>query len=375
MNQRERVLCALNHQTPDRVPIDFGSFSGATSINVRAYQNLLEALGMPREPRVENALIFTAAVDDEVLDRFQVDTKSVKPSVPLGEFNAPGKVLDRPWQVTWRRSTDFTYAPIEGPFQKITEPSLDDLRRFRWPSAAEIETFETWKERAARIRRETDRALVGRLPMGIVTLAQILRGFEGWATDLLLNRRFSDALHENLAAVWIDVAERLAEALGDNVDVLYFGDDYGTQSQLMLSPELFRERIKPLLGQMVRRVKAKTKAKIVLHSCGSVLDLVDDFVDVGIDALNPLQSNAKNMEPRRIKERAGRDLALWGGIDTHVVLPRGSPGDVREEVKRKMAILGEGGGYVLAADHNILLDVPPENVIAMFEAAIDYGRY
>ena len=164
-------------------------------------------------------------------------------------------------------------------------------------------------------------------------------------------------------------------ALADDVDILYLGDDYGTQNQTMLSPQMFRERVKPLLKQMIGSVKAKTKAKIVLHSCGSVFNLIEDFIDVGIDALNPLQSNARDMEPEKIKERAGKALALWGGIDTHLVLPKGTREEVKDEVKRKIEALGEGGGYVLSADHNLLIDVPPENVAALFEAAFEYGKY
>jgi uroporphyrinogen decarboxylase len=375
MNHRERVLTTLNHNEPDRVPIDFGSYSGATSINVHAYQNLLDYLGIKREPRVENILIFTAEIDDDILERFNVDTKSVKPSLPLDEFNAPEEFIERPWDVKWRRSIDFTYAPVVAPFQKMVNPSLDDLKKFKWPSPSDIEDFAKWGEKAQNIRQKTDRALVARMPMGIVTQAQILRGFEGWALDLVLNRKFSDALHEKLAEIWIETGNRMLEALGDNVDILFFGDDYGAQNQLMLSPQMFRERIKPLLKQMVGSVKAKTKAKVVLHSCGSVYPLIEDFIDIGIDGLNPLQSTAKDMEPQKIKEKAGKDLALWGGIDTHVILPKGTPKDVKEEVKTKIAILGEGGGYVLSADHNILMDVPPENLIAMFEATIEYGKY
>jgi uroporphyrinogen decarboxylase len=374
MNARERVLAVLSHKEPDRVPIDFGSFWGATSMNFRAYQNLLGYLGINREPRVESKILFTAEIDDDILERFNVDTKSLKPSIALDEFNAPEEFIERPWDVKWRRSIDFTYAPVAGPFQEMVNPSLDDLKTFKWPSPSDIEDFAKWGERAYKIRQKTDRALVASM-RSITTHAQILRGFEGWALDLILNRVFSDALHEKLAELWIGTADGMLDALGDNVDILFFGDDFAAQNQLLFSPQIFRERIKPLLKQMVGKVKAKTKAKVVLHSCGSVYPLIEDFIDIGIDGLNPLQANAKDMEPNKIKEKAGKDLALWGGIDTHVLLPKGTPKDVREEVKRRIAILGEGGGYVLSADHNILIDVPPENLIAMFEAAIEYGKY
>jgi uroporphyrinogen decarboxylase len=142
-----------------------------------------------------------------------------------------------------------------------------------------------------------------------------------------------------------------------------------------MSPAMFKERVKPLMKKMVGTIKSRTKAKIALHTCGCVFAYIDDFIDIGIDVLNPMQSNAKDMDPARIKEKTAGKMALWGGIDTHVVLPNGSPQDVREEVKKKIAIYGKGGGYMLSADHNILVDVPPENLITMFEAAQEFGKY
>ena len=375
MNSRERVLAALNHQVPDRVPIDFGSFPGATSINVQAYQNLLDYLGLKREVRIANILMFTAEVDEDILDRFHVDTVSIKPAIAQKEFGTPSEFIDRPWAVKWRRSTDFSYAPVEGPFQKMDPPTVDDLKRFPWPRPSDIEDFPQWREKAKRIRQETDKALVARMPPGIFTLAQFMRGFEGWMMDLLLNREFSDALHEKLTEIWIATVEGVLEAVGDNIDIAMFGDDYGLQNQPIVRPEMFREQMKPWLKKAIRRIKPQTQAKIALHSCGSVYPYLDDFMEIGIDVLNPLQSNARDMEPGKIKGRAHGRLALWGGIDTHEVLPRGTPEDVRSEVKTKIDILGKGGGYILSPDHNILVDVPPENLLTLFDAAFEFGHY
>jgi uroporphyrinogen decarboxylase len=159
------------------------------------------------------------------------------------------------------------------------------------------------------------------------------------------------------------------------VDIIMFGEDLGIQNQTMLSPAMFRQRIKPLLTKMVKTIKSRTKAKIAMHTCGSVYAFIEDFIDIGVDVLNPMQSNARDMEAPKIKAKAGNKLALWGGIDTHVVMPKGTPEDVRQEVKRKIALYGKGGGYMLSPDHNVLVDVPPKNLMAMFEAAIAYGKY
>ena len=169
--------------------------------------------------------------------------------------------------------------------------------------------------------------------------------------------------------------EGVLEAVGDNIDIAMFGDDFGLQNQPIVRPEMFREQMKPWLKKAISRIKPQTKARIALHSCGSIFHYIDDFVDIGIDVLNPLQANAKDMEAGRIKEKAGRRLALWGGIDTHEVLPMGTVEDIRSHAKAKIDILGKEGGYIFSADHNILVDVPPENLVTLFDAALEFGRY
>ncbi len=344
-------------------------------MNVHAYRKLLEYFGIVRDVRIAAPIMFTAEIDDDILDRFHVDTKAVTASRPVSDFGVPEEFEDRPWRVRWRRSSDYTYAPVDGPFRRVARPAAEDVTRYPWPKTPEIADFTEWRERGKLLRQESDRALVARVVPGVVTLAQYMRGFEEWMTDLIVNREFSDALHARLCEIWIESVGIIVEALGDNVDVIMFGEDLGLQNQPIMSPAMFRERVKPLMKKMVGAIKQRTQAKIALHTCGSVFAYIDDFNDIGIDALNPLQSNAGDMDPVRIKERTAGKIALWGGIDTHEVLPRGNTRDVHEEVKRKTAAYGKGGGYVLSADHNILVDVPPENLIAMFEAAREYGSY
>jgi uroporphyrinogen decarboxylase len=319
--------------------------------------------------------MFTAEIDEDILNRFHVDTKTVTPSKAIGDFGIPEEFIDQPWGVKWRRSTDYTYAPVEGPFQKIAQPTPDDVKNYKWPKPSEIADFTQWREKGKKLRQESDKALVARVVPGIFTLAQFMRGFEGWLMDLILNRGFSEAFHAKLCEIWIETVSRIVEALGENVDIVMFGDDFGFQNQPIMSPAMFKERVKPLMKKMVGTIKSQTKAKIALHTCGCVFAYIDDFIDIGIDVLNPMQSNAKDMDPGRIKEKTAGKMALWGGIDTHVVLPNGSAQEVRDEVKKKFAVYGKGGGYMLSADHNILVDVPPENLITMFEAAVELGKY
>ena len=373
MTSKERVLAALDFKAIDRVPIDLGGYSGATSINVKAYQKLLQHLGMKTKVQVANPLMNTADIDDKVLDRFHVDTKCLSDSCSIDDFDSPEKVFDPLYKVNWIRSRDFTYAPVEGPFQKITQPTLKDLENFLWPKAYELMNFELLRKKAEEERAKSDRALIGRLPPGIFYIAQTMRGLENWICDLVLNTEFIDAFHEILLNIWIETTELLLDALGSNVDILISGDDFGFQNQPIMSPEMFQERIKPLLKIMFETPKKRNSAKVGLHSCGSVYDLMDDFMDIGLDVLNPLQSNAKSMEPDRVKKKADGRLSLWGGIDTHEVLPNCNSTEVREEVKKKLSIYSKNGGYILAPDHNILLDVPPENIVTMYEAAFEFA--
>ena len=344
MNSRERVLTALNHKVPDRVPIDFGSFPGATSMNVRAYQNLLEYLGIKREVRIGALIMFTAEIDEDILNRFHVDTKTVTPSKAIGDFGIPEEFIDQPWGVKWRRSTDYTYAPVEGPFQKIAQPTPDDVKNYKWPKPSEIADFTQWREKGKKLRQESDKALVARVVPGIFTLGQFMRGFEGWLMDLIINRGFSEAFHAKLCEIWIETVGGIIEALGENVDIVMFGDDFGFQNQPIMSPAMFRERVKPLMKKMVGTIKGQTKAKIALHTCGCVFAYIDDFIDIGIDVLNPMQSNAKDMDPARIKEKTAGKMALWGGIDTHVVLPKGSAQEVRERGEEEVRRIRKRGG-------------------------------
>ena len=374
MTHRERVLAALDHREPDRVPIDFGGYPGATSINIRAYEKLKKYLNIDvnKEIMIGSVTMFTADIDDRILDRFGIDTQYAMPSMRLSTFNNPETFQDK-WKVTWQKTGASTYAPVKGPFYK-EKGTLAELKNFEWPQPGEMVDIKQLKAKVARLRQKSDRALIAKLPMGIVTLAQILRGLEDWLTDLYVNRDFCEALLDRCSYLWMDAAKPIVEAIGDQVDIFVWGDDYGFQNGPMLSPEMFREIVRFRNKRMLDLVKTKSNAKILLHCCGSVYLYLEDFVQMGIDALNPIQVSAKDMDAVRIKEEFGDQLTLWGavGIDDLIKEP---PKKVKEMVKRRIDELGKGGGYVLSATHNLLTDVPVENIVAMFEGAAECGRY
>ncbi len=197
---------------------------------------------------------------------------------------------------------------------------------------------------------------------------QFLRGYADWMMDTIANRVFFDALMERAMDLVLGVSGNLLAAVGDNVDIVFYGDDVAMQSGPLVSHDVYLQCIKPWHRKIFNFLRSRTKAKILYHSCGSVYSLIPDLIDLGIDALNPIQVSAKDMDTARLKREFGKRLTFWGGVDTQHVLPRGTPDDVRAGVRRRIRDLAPGGGYVLNSVHNIQREVPPENVCAMFEA-------
>jgi uroporphyrinogen decarboxylase len=210
------------------------------------------------------------------------------------------------------------------------------------------------------------------LSNGPVHQCQYVRGYATWLEDLLLRPVFAEALIDRVTDILIRIANRALEEAGAYVDLVTYGDDIATQNATLFRPDLYRRMIKPRHKALADVIHRHGKP-ILYHSCGTVYALIPDLVEVGIDALNPVQVSAANMATERLKREHGRELTFWGGIDTHRVLPTGTPAEVREEVKRRIGDLRDSGGYVLSAVHNIQPDVPPENIVAMYEAGLEYG--
>ena len=369
LTSRERVLAALRHEAPDRVPIDLGGTTASTIVT-RAYERLKEYLGLKHETRFRAARAQTVIPDASILDYFGIDTQAVV----LGDFTGrktreigPDAFVDA-WGTTWEKAPDGHFINVDGPFQKI-EPSLDALESHVWPSPDDPGLFSGLRERAAFLRGSTDRALILNLPLGVIHQCQFLRGFSEFLLDLASNPEFVARMMDIVSDIWIRIAENALDAVGSNIDVVEWGDDVAIQGSLMFSPNMYRTQIKPYHQKMMRAMKARTSAKFLYHSCGAVAPLIDDFIEIGIDALNPVQVSAKGMDPRLLKEKFGDRIAFWGGIDTLHVLPKGSPQEVGEEVKRMVRILGLGGGYVVASVHNIQADVPPGNIVEFLQTA------
>jgi uroporphyrinogen decarboxylase len=376
MTHRERVLAALRHKEPDRVPLDLGA-TLATTMTVKAHERLRAHLGLPSEPPPAffSARSLTVVPDEAILRRFDVDARPLLLRTPPGE---PGRNLSEDtlvdeWGVTWARHAGSHYINSDGPFYHLADPTPQDLEKLDWPDPADPVRYQGLRDRAKKLHEETDYAVILNLGVGPVHQCQFVRGYGTWLEDLLLRPVFAEALLDPVADILIQIANHALEEAGAYLDLVIYGDDIATQNATLFRPDLYRRMIKPRHKALADAIKRHGKP-ILYHSCGSVYALIPDLIEVGIDALNPVQVSAADMVTERLKREYGRELTFWGGIDTHRVLPTGTPAEVREEVKRRIDDLRENGGYVLSAVHNIQPEVPPENVVAMYEAALEYGR-
>ena len=211
---------------------------------------------------------------------------------------------------------------------------------------------------------------------GVFEQAWILRGLENFLVDLMLNPSFASALMERIADVHIALWDNYLDAVGEYIQVAVVIDDLGTEESLMMSPDTYRRLVKPVQSRVWSHIKSRTDAALFLHSCGAIAPLIPDLIEIGVDIINPVQVSAKGMDPAQLKQRFGDEIVFWGGgCDTQQVLPYGSADDVRNEVATRVAQLSPGGGFVFCQVHNIQPDVPPENIVAMYQAVADYGRY
>ncbi len=377
MTRRERVLTALKREEPDRVPVDLGG-TLASTINIHAYRRLMAHLGFGADPPVAYLSRRSNSVlpDERLLRHLDVDCRAVILDNPdlNPERELPDGSLYDEWGVTWKHlGAGQHFINAAGPFyNQQPDPALVD--KFAWPDPLDPGRFRTLRSQAQAHRERTDAAIILVLGAGVVHQIQFMRGYAASLEDLLVAPDFVRAFMDRYVDFWVRMIEGALQEVGNLVDLAMFGDDLGTQQGPVMNPALYRRLIKPYHVRMVQAVKRFNKP-LLLHSCGSVAAFIPDLIEAGFDALHPVQVSAKDMDSAKLKREFGGNLTFWGGIDTQRVLPLGTPSEVREEVRRRVADLGPGGGYVLGAVHNIQAEVPVENILAMFEAAQEFGRY
>jgi len=377
MTSRERVVTVLNHQEPDRIPLDIGG-SSSTSIVVEGYEKLKQYLGFSTETKIMNKVFRVARLDMKIMYRLGCDCRpiSIKPpsnwtSPPSG----PGTFIDI-WGITWKQANYnegcFYYELLKSP---LAEAAVEDLDHYPWPDPLDPGYTRGLAEEVKGLYENTEYALVGNSGFkSFWELGYMLRGYDQFLMDLIINPGFVSALMSKLLEINIAGTGRFLDVVGPYIQVIRTADDLATQTGLLMSPQTYRKLIKPVYKKYYDFIRSKTDAKIFYHSCGNVIELLNDLIEIGLDVINPVQVSAMG-DTAELKSRFGERLVFWGGIDTQWVMPRGTKKDVEAEVKRRIHDLGPGGGYVVAAVHNIQPDVPPQNIIAMAEATRKFGTY
>jgi len=382
MTPRERVLKAINHEVPDRLPIDLGG--NQTGIHKNAYRSLIAALGFPEEIEIMDSAQQLARPSERVLERFHVDTRYVAAGPGSGfkgdivRAERDGRVwhdLTDEFGVRWSMPDD-QQLYMDVSFSPLANATVKDLRDYPWPKGDDPARFAGLRERALRIRRETPYAVVSGISGVVYEPCWYMRGLEQWFMDLLTNPEFCEALIDQTLKYWMDWFRLFLDEAADVVDVIMIGDDLTGQDGPLFNPEIYRRLVKPRQKRLVQYIRSRTQAKIWYHTCGSCAVYIPDLLDNGIHILNPVQTSARNMDPFDLKRRFGRDLVFWGGgCDAQHVLSRGTPGDVANDVRRHLSALMPGGGYVFTGIHNIQGEVPAANVIALFDTAYEEGFY
>ena len=375
---RERVTAALRHEETDRLPIDLGG-TVVSSIALSTYAALREYLGLPRrEIRVMELCEQIAFVDDDVQELFGLDVLPVFANDPSGPeleiTNIDGvESFQDDFGATLRKPVGCLY--FDWQEFPLPEPSLADLAAMRWPDAANAGRYAGLRARVQQLRESSDKALFAMAPCGHDLFNQLfrVRGMENGLMDLLAEQEFADAFLDRLCDTICTAQTLFLREVGDLIDVHFAADDLSGQNGPLIAPDLWRALIKPRQARIIATIKAHTDAPVFFHSCGAVTEFLDDLIDIGVDILNPVQVSAAGMDTAALKQRYGSRLCFWGGgCDTQRILPYGTPAEVRAETRRRIADLAPGGGFIFNPVHNIQAQVPPENVVALFETALEY---
>ena len=400
MNNRDRVLSALRHQEPDRIPIDFGGTVDST-ISALSYQPLRRALGLPPTiTRVQDIYQYTAVVEDDVREALGADTAPIldlpaewrRGTLPDGtETQFPARfqpqrqpdgsqvVFDAAGTIVLKMpARGYYFDPVHSPLAGATsvrdiDRCMDEIESYDRPDHLDS-GYEELARVARALREQTDYLLVGFFGGHIFQAAQSLRGWDTFLMDLLINRPFAEALLERLCEANLRRFDHFARTVGRYVDVVHFEDDLGMQDRPLLRPELYRQVVKPHHSRLFRFARANCSARLLLHTDGAVAPLIPDLIEIGIDALNPVQVSAEGMDPATLKREFGREIVFWGGgCDSQSTLPFGTTQEVADEVKRRIDALAPGGGFIFGPIHNIQAGVPLDNIVTMFRVAREYG--
>lgn len=377
LTPRERVLLAIEHKEPDRVPINFASHHYlACDLPPYGYRRLCEYLNITdyAEPIVHRSTVMNP--DERLQDRLGGDFRAIRIGVPEPDIISERSVRLYPFgrvfiEAGLHWQPDFENAPLKD------AKTIDDIEGYPyWPDPHDPIYTAGLREMAQELHEKTDYAVIAEVEHAGAPcrVYQILRGFERWFVDMKRAPDFYRALMDKIVGCSIELAQRFYGAVGDYIDIAVFNDDMGWQQGPYLSPKEYKEFVKPWAARYISEVKKLTKAKLYYHCDGSIAPLIDDFIDMGVDILGPVMNEGRDMEPEKLKKRYGDRICFQSGIDTQGVLPLGTVDEVREHVRSVIRALAPGGGYIFAIE-GILPEVPPAQAVAAFETAQEFGKY
>jgi len=412
MTSRERVLTAIAHREPDRVPVDLGS-TASSGISATAYARLKNRLGIRQgHVRVYDVVQQVAQPEPWALDRFGVDVidlghacntrdedwydvvlASGEPAQYPAWFH-PVAGVEHSWDVIHRDGTPIARMPTGAAFFDQTCFPLAEAWPGDWSRLDEAMGKVLWaalpvspwdkigrpdfwpllRESALRLRAESDRAIMASVGCNLFEWGTYLRRLDNFLVDIMLEPDKVESLLDALLERHMATLAKVCEYLGDIADVIRFCDDLGTDQGPFMDPDVYRTLFKPRHKQLCDYAHAHSRMHTFMHSCGSIGTVLPDLIDAGVEIINPVQTNCRGMDPARLKREFGKDVVFWGGgVDTRAVLNSGSPSDVRCQALERLEIFSRGGGFVFNTIHNILPDVPPENVLALFDAVNEFN--
>jgi uroporphyrinogen decarboxylase len=377
MERRERIRRVLNHQEPDRVLVDVGT-TLVTGIHKLAYIELTKYLNLSvGEPVVTDIMQQLVVPEEKLLKYLDVDFRGVFPGLPDNNntvFLEDGTWIDE-WGVERKKpDTGFYFDVVKSPLDmdKIT---LKDLDNYNWPNPNDPGRFRGLKEQAKKLKENTDYGIIINLEAVFIHISQYMRGFKHWYEDLIINKEILCEILDRILDFYLQLGEHLLREAGEYADVVFVGDDITGQHGALFSPKLYKEIFKPRQAKLFDFIHKHSKGKLMYHCCGDVSWVIDDLIEIGMDILNPVQVSASNMDTRLLKEKYGDKISFWGGVDTQRVMPFGTVDDVKKEVERRIRDLGPGGGYICGQVHDIQPLTPPENIMALYDHAKEFGRY
>ena len=382
MTSRERVQAVLNHEVPDRVPIIIG-VSNATGIKMKPYRALKELLGIqaPDDYIYDWPELGSAKVDEETMQRLHGDARGVLDRFPkeVQERNRtrdPHAPCIDDWGIGQTEIEPGVWFPGYHPLADAT--TVEELDNYpNWPKMDDPYRVVQAAEDAKQLVQQNEFAILA-TPWLMFPFERAfgLQGMDKFLMNMAMYPDFAEAMLKKNLEFCIQHMEHFLDAVGDNIDMIKIGDDLGSQDRLMISPRMYRKLLKPIHAELIRSIKSKTKAKVFFHTDGDVFDLIGDFIEIGVDVLNPIQTSAGKMaDLEGLKREYGKDLVFCGAVDTQHILPHGTPEEVRQEMKRVIDILGQDGGYMVASVHTIMNEVPPENILAMVDGTLEFGTY